>query len=362
MTAYMKNGTRIGGDTGREIYNALNAYLGKKDDRPGDKQSIRIRRGWKDETIIIRLHATDVVTYHPNGAAVLQWRGWYTQITNAAINAYLPRGFHVSGLRDTTLATYGRGDDRIYRVHDGITIGARGGVSGYAAKWNTAADYDREARRVRNAEARARRARDKARAAEETQRRRIQALSEAFRGMLDDTLANAELWTRIDGGTRAAAIEHAERENAAVNAARREAEREAARAAAFLDSMADAGAGGRFAWKYLQTRGGVIISDHDSSPWTVGEWRNETVTRPCVGLNASDRRHDAFRFVRGGILAVVEIRGKYHDGRDKLTCESMRVIAAWNVAGDMAGSVYKENLGTPFIVSADYAGKRIPLT
>jgi DNA helicase TIP49 (TBP-interacting protein) len=43
-----------------------------------------------DKTIAIRLHDTDVVTYHASGLTTLRTGGWHTVTTKDRINAYAP--------------------------------------------------------------------------------------------------------------------------------------------------------------------------------------------------------------------------------------------------------------------------------
>lgn len=56
------------------------------------------RRG---ECIAIRLHATDIMTFHPDGRIVLNSGGWKTVTTKARMNEYLPPGLQIWQNRGT---------------------------------------------------------------------------------------------------------------------------------------------------------------------------------------------------------------------------------------------------------------------
>ena len=81
----------------------------------------------------------------------------------------------------------------------------------------------------------------------------------------------------------------------------------------------------QYLYKFLDAG---LKSHYDGSPWTVGKWR--TVPEPtveCLGLNASRYVSDALGYVRGVVLAKVEVGGKIIKGDDKWTCEKMRLVA-----------------------------------
>ena len=84
-------------------------------------------------------------------------------------------------------------------------------------------------------------------------------------------------------------------------------------------------------WKSLKlSDDGRIVSDHDESEWTVGEWRTVCApTEECVGLNACENIVDAIGYVTPDVIAEVEVVGCCIKGDDKYTCERMRVIRAW---------------------------------
>ena len=100
--------------------------------------TIRYSTVYPRETIIVRLYATDIVTFHPNGSAILDQGGWHTVTTNDRINGVLPLGYAVSGLAHLTIVT----PLGIHAVPLGVRvyIGPRGMVlwEQDTAKWHTA--------------------------------------------------------------------------------------------------------------------------------------------------------------------------------------------------------------------------------
>lgn len=70
-------------------YEKASGYLGTKQDRPLPGRSTRLQRR-PDGGIAVRYHATDVITFHPDGRIVLQSGGYQTMTTKARINEYSP--------------------------------------------------------------------------------------------------------------------------------------------------------------------------------------------------------------------------------------------------------------------------------
>ena len=56
--------------------------------------------------IAVRLHATDVVTFHADGTATLDSGGWLTVTTKARINDYLPGGIVLSSIKGRWYLVY----------------------------------------------------------------------------------------------------------------------------------------------------------------------------------------------------------------------------------------------------------------
>jgi hypothetical protein len=94
------------------------------------------RRG--DDTIAVRLHNTDVVTYHRDGRVQLFTGGWYTVTTKQRMNAYSPaRVYSIKGRWHVREGSWDTGHDRPFA--DGITIHPDGTLSGYPAELDVAA-------------------------------------------------------------------------------------------------------------------------------------------------------------------------------------------------------------------------------
>lgn len=73
-----------------QSYADAEQYLGSKSDRPiGSGRATRLQRRGAD-TIALKLHATDVVTYHRDGRIVLNSGGWRTVTTKERMNRFSP--------------------------------------------------------------------------------------------------------------------------------------------------------------------------------------------------------------------------------------------------------------------------------
>jgi len=82
-------------------------------------------RGVEPEWFAVRLHSTNVVTFHADGRVVLDSGGWLTVTTKARLNDYIPSGWRVYADRGVwCLAHYASegGWDNAKAYADGITI------------------------------------------------------------------------------------------------------------------------------------------------------------------------------------------------------------------------------------------------
>jgi hypothetical protein len=256
--------------TGRELYRALEAYLGDKHDRPAPRNGRSVTIRWAgDHTVRIQLHWTDILTVYSDGRIMLYWGGWHTVTTNTCMNEYLPTIYGVSGLSPAYIRTP-KGEGAVHS--DTVWIGARGSVPHVKLypDWQAARNAERRRERAEAKKYEALQIRLKKRA-EREHRAWLKALPTATK---DDPLPLV---------------------------------------------------------KFLQERDGVIVSNYDGSPWTVGVWRDETLRGPCEGLNASVTIAHAAHYVVGSVLAEVEGAGRYYRGKDKVTCDSMRIVRAWRV-------------------------------
>lgn len=72
-----------------------------------------------DDSISVRLHNTDVLTYHENGLVTYGTGGWYTVTTKDRFNRYGPNGFSVYSDRKVWYIYYAGERSRFF---DGITV------------------------------------------------------------------------------------------------------------------------------------------------------------------------------------------------------------------------------------------------
>lgn len=79
--------------------------------------TVAIRRG---EDIAVRLHSTDILTYHPDGTVTYETGGWWSVTTKDRFNRYGPIGFGVYSDRGTW-KLYHRGEE-IARFYDGLRL------------------------------------------------------------------------------------------------------------------------------------------------------------------------------------------------------------------------------------------------
>jgi len=83
----------------------------------------------EDGTIAVRLHATDILTFSPNGDITLDSGGWHTVTTKARISEFMSTGW---SLFQKDFAWYLRNyaSGQIVDYRDGITITSEGRIVG----------------------------------------------------------------------------------------------------------------------------------------------------------------------------------------------------------------------------------------
>jgi len=101
-------------------------------ERLGERTSCKIGNNTtlinRGDRIAVKLHETDIITYWPNGHAVLESGGWRTSTTKARFNSWLPLGFAISSDHgEWSVYRYGV---KVATYADGLTIGPRGGIHG----------------------------------------------------------------------------------------------------------------------------------------------------------------------------------------------------------------------------------------
>lgn len=70
-----------------QTYSAARAFLGDRYSRNAGNNTEVVERG---EDIAVRLHSTDVLTFHPDGSVTLNTGGYYTVTTKDRINRFSP--------------------------------------------------------------------------------------------------------------------------------------------------------------------------------------------------------------------------------------------------------------------------------
>jgi hypothetical protein len=109
-------------------YSELDAKLTgcNSQSRKVDNNTYAIRQ---DGNIVIKLHATNIVTFTPAGDIILNSGGWHTPTTKDRISKFIS-GWRITQTKGVWyLWNYASGDS--YRFADGITIHADGTVTGF---------------------------------------------------------------------------------------------------------------------------------------------------------------------------------------------------------------------------------------
>ena len=84
-------------------------------------------------------------------------------------------------------------------------------------------------------------------------------------------------------------------------------------------------------YKFLNLDGKKIKSNSGDCSWKLNEWKHEDEIDMCnKGFHCSDTILDAFSYVSGSILAIVETKGESEKKEDKSVWSDMRLIKIWN--------------------------------
>lgn len=98
-----------------------------KDERPLENNTRLVRRS--ETEIAVRLHETDVLTYHRNGNRTLNSGGWLTVTTKDRINNYLGSvGIKVASDKGQWFLYRIPGWDKVSEFYDGIVVKSDGTV------------------------------------------------------------------------------------------------------------------------------------------------------------------------------------------------------------------------------------------
>ena len=85
-------------------------------------------------------------------------------------------------------------------------------------------------------------------------------------------------------------------------------------------------------YKFLNLKNGYITSEHGKQVWTVGTEYSVTgkIVKCENGFHASAEPLDALGYVKGNVLAIVEVSGDADNDTDKVCYRSMTIIKAYN--------------------------------
>lgn len=113
----------------RTYQDALDRLAGRRSRKLENNTYLETR---PDGSIAVRLHSTDVVTYHQDGQIVLDSGGWQTVTTKDRINKYSP--FRVWQVRRIWyVCNPGAADPQELPYRDGMRLGFTGGTPWGAA-------------------------------------------------------------------------------------------------------------------------------------------------------------------------------------------------------------------------------------
>ena len=98
-------------------------------------------------------------------------------------------------------------------------------------------------------------------------------------------------------------------------------------------------------WKFLRKG---FKSDRGNTKWKIGEWSKpiKNLEMCQSGYHCSKEIYQAFSYVQGEILALVECRGKHESQEDKETWETLKIVKAykWQKKDSVALSIYAAEL------------------
>lgn len=101
-------------------------------------------------------------------------------------------------------------------------------------------------------------------------------------------------------------------------------------------------------YKFLRLVRGKIKSDSGNTIWKIGEWQKQDGNiKLCEnGFHCSKEPYDAFTYVQGEILAIVETRGKKDIQKDKEAWSEMRIVKAykWDKKASLKLAIFSAEL------------------
>ena len=101
-------------------------------------------------------------------------------------------------------------------------------------------------------------------------------------------------------------------------------------------------------YKFLGLKNGKIKSKNGNCYWDIGKWKklDEELLLCKQGFHCSKKPVDAFYWVAGEVLAIVEVNGKSIIDADKECYEEMRIARAyrWTKKDNVALAIYSAEL------------------
>lgn len=127
MTGYPRSNNKYSGITREELDRFL--VEGRDQDRKKYKYATWVRR--EGDSIVVKLHNTDIMTFHPNNSIKLDSGGWRTVTTKARMNEFLPRCWMVYQENNIWYVAYRKADaEKDWTFEDGIVLFQDGRVTG----------------------------------------------------------------------------------------------------------------------------------------------------------------------------------------------------------------------------------------
>ena len=102
-----------------DMLNVVNSFRCKFKGRIVQNNT-RISMSDSDYSVKVRLHNTDVVTFHKGGDITLNTDGWQTVTTKSRINNYLPEGYYLQQRKGEWILRYPCG--KVIPYSDGMRI------------------------------------------------------------------------------------------------------------------------------------------------------------------------------------------------------------------------------------------------
>jgi hypothetical protein len=100
-------------------------------------------------------------------------------------------------------------------------------------------------------------------------------------------------------------------------------------------------------YKFLRSTNGKRASEHGDHTWREGTWYGPLDVALCEsGFHCSKRMSEAFSYVKGELVALVEVRGEHEAASDKEAWAEMRLVDVrkWRKEDSVALSIFTASL------------------